>query len=310
MKSLFECKNVTKKLINRNKKRENSTSFTLKDIDFVIEPGEIVGVVGKNGCGKTTLIRTILGIYKLHGDVDKGSLRIQGYESYIQQAKYREKLSYVLADCPFNEIYKPMEIGELIGVYYPGFSLEGFKEKLIKWGIMTEGKNSDNKDIEDLSTGEKLKMQLAFARSHNSSLMVMDEPTGSLDEDFRNEFYQEIRDYVKDEKHSVLISSHIIEEIEEISDKILWIGKKNTEDGEEGIVRYFGTQEELKEKYRMIEADKSVIESIDTKYVVGMDVSDNHSQALLINDKEGLGKQILDQCRYADLKEIFYYVER
>ena len=125
---------------------------------------------------------------------------------------------------------KVMEVGETYGYYYEGFSIDTYRQLLQEYDV------PERSNIALLSAGESLRMQLAFARSYPAKLYIMDEPTGNLDVNFRDYFYDTVREMVADEKASVIVSSHLVTELEHIADMLLWIGR----DENESTVRYFG----------------------------------------------------------------------
>ncbi len=313
MDTLFTCTGLTKKLEKHAPKGQAPLSFTLSGVDFSLRGGEVVGLIGKNGSGKTTLIKTILGLYGLWEKEDRGQLALGGLDSIKDRADYLKDLGFVLIDNPFPPSYTPMEIGEIYGPFYRDFCLLAYQKKLEDFQVYSgrawwqKDKNVSG-EMTDLSDGERLKAQLAFALSHETRLMVMDEPTGNLDVEFREEFYRVIRDYVADEDHAVLISSHIIEEVEQIADRLLWLGRRDDKGCREGYVRFFGTQEELKESCRILEGDADLIRRIPSDLLIGREIGTDHAKALVRAD--GLSPEMADCARYGDLKEIFYFMEK
>ena len=217
----FKCEGLTK----------YKGDFLLKDISFAVPRGMVVGLIGMNGCGKTTLLRTILGSYGLDPvKGDKGEILLDGIDHKKEQKLFRQSLGFVLQDNPFLRTMKVMEVGETYGYYYEGFNIDTYRQLLQEYDV------PERSNIALLSAGESLRMQLAFARSYPAKLYIMDEPTGNLDVNFRDYFYDTVRKMVADEKASVIISSHLVTELEHIADMLLWIGR----DENESTVRYFG----------------------------------------------------------------------
>lgn len=295
----FKCNNLTKKM----------DKFVLRNVSFEIEPGMVLGLVGVNGSGKTTLIHTLLGAgsHRLTDSMDEGEFSIYGYHFMRDVKEYKKRIAYILSEPPFISSMYPEELGELYGYYYDTFDLDKYRKLLDNYSI------PQNNYLEKLSTGQLLKLQLAFALSYDAALYVMDEPTGNLDVDFRDEFYEIIRGLSADGK-MILLSSHMITELETVADKVLWITRQDYESN----VFFNGTLDELLEEYRMVEADRELLAKLPEKYVVGSKLADSHSEALVKygNEEEdennilSFSKEEGVNVRYADLSEIMYYVEK
>lgn len=271
--------------------------FEIKDINFELKPGVVTGLIGVNGSGKTTLMRTVMGSYIK----DSGKLSYiddNGNKNEVQDIK--NELSFILEGFPFQTAYSAKDIGDLFGYYYEGFNNNNYKALLNEFNIQ------ECKQSSKLSTGERIKLQTAFALSHDASVYIMDEPVGNLDVSFRDKFYKIIRDIVSDELSSVLISSHIIGELENIVDEIIWLM--------DGRIYFKGTIEELRDSYRIIEIDKNDAVSIPADMIIGSRIREYNSEVMIKikdkNDLEKLDDSMWDKVRYADLKEIIYFVEK
>lgn len=271
--------------------------FEIKDINFVLKPGVVTGLIGVNGSGKTTLMRTVMGSYIK----DSGRLSYVDDNGNVNEVSdIKKELSFILEGFPFQTLYSARDIGDLFGYYYEGYDKDKYKTLLKEFNIQ------ELKQTSKLSTGEKIKVQTAFALSHNASIYMMDEPVGNLDVSFRDKFYKIIRDIVSDELSSVLISSHIIGELENIVDEIIWL--------KDGKIYFNGTIEELRDSYRVIDIDKNDAVSIPADMIVGSRIREYNSEVMIkISDKsdlEKLDESMIDKVRYADLKEIIYFVEK
>ncbi len=294
MKS-FECRNINKQY----------GDFSISQISFQFQMGEIIGVIGANGAGKTTLFNIINGRYRLEReghkniDPDSGHISLCGYDMDQDQKNFRRSLIYIDAQSPYHGMCCPSEIGELYGSYYPQYSSSVFESCLRDFHL------DEKKKIRDMSTGETIKLQLAFAFAANVPLLILDEPAANLDKEFREEFYDRLRDYVSDQEHAVLIASHIVEELERIADRILWIERKD----KTGQMSYFGTLDDLRENYRIFKAVPNNLEHL----VIGGRKTENTGE-YLINvasmNREDILRMKNDpnyDLRYPTLTEILYY---
>ena len=293
--ALLECRKLNKKI----------GTYRLKDIDFTLEAGMVLGLIGVNGCGKTTLLRSVMGSYRLNLDPeDGGELFLNGKHFAKEEKAYRSAIAYVLENYPFSLNMNAREIGDRYGYYYPGFDLKKYKALLEKYEV------PEKMVASRLSKGQKIRSQLAFALSYPAKLYILDEPAGNLDVEFRDAFYQEIRTLVADEECAVIISSHLVTELEQIADELLWIGRA----GDEGTVRYFGSVDDMRDRYRLLSIDSKEEASIPDKLITGKRIRETHSEYLLQGTKEDFGQMLpvglQGSLRYPSLQEIMYYTEK
>ena len=292
--ALFKCENLNKSL----------GSYKLNDINFELEPGMVLGLIGVNGSGKTTLLRSILGSYRLDEDPsDSGQLWINDKHFQTDMKEYRSSIAYVLQESPFSRYMTVKEIGETYGHYYKGFDLKKFL-KLIKEYDVPEKKWNDW-----LSKGQKIRVQLAFALSYQASLYIMDEPVGNLDVDFRDTFYDTIRNLTAKEDCSVILSSHLITELEHIADNLLWLSKKD----DQGYERYFGSIDDLKNRYRLLSTAKENVSAIPKEMMIGEKLRSSHNEYMLYSESGDFNKvpeTLKDELKFPELQEIMYYTEK
>lgn len=183
--------------------------FTLKEISFSLQPGYIMGVIGKNGAGKTTLLHYILG--------DKpytGSIQINGKECRDMQVSAYNDIAFISEETDFFWERSVLTNGELLGTLYDNWSEELFRSSLRKFQVPL--RNS----LRNLSRGEFMKFQMAFAIAHQTKLYLLDEVTAGMDPVYRIEFYDLLREIVKDETASVLLTTHLTDEMERNIDYI------------------------------------------------------------------------------------------
>ena len=209
MQNLLELKGASRRVSDR---------FSLRNVTFAVEPGQIVGFVGANGAGKTTTIRAALGLIKLDaGEVCLFGQRCDADAPDELQRHLRSRIGLVLDTCPFPSTLKVTEVEALVSPAYPTWSHETFAGLIDRLGLEAKAK------VKDLSRGMGMKLQLACALSHKAELLVLDEATAGLDPMAREELLDELLAFVADGKHSILFSSHITSDLERAADRIVCI---------------------------------------------------------------------------------------
>lgn len=164
----------------------------------------------------------------------------------------------------------------------------------------------EKRRISELSRGQQIRQQLAFALSYDARVYVLDEPTGNLDVDFRDEFYRRIRHMVEGEDKVVVCASHLVEELETFADWILWLKR----DGQQGSIRYYGSIDELRDRYRLVETERERLKALPSGMLLGGRVREHHQEFLVDVRKGKLPEALQQVSRYASLTEIMYYVEK
>ncbi len=178
-------------------------AFRLEHISFSLPAGYIMGLVGKNGAGKSTFFRTIMGENSRY----TGNLLLEGSTLRGNHVAAMEKIGFVSEDNEFLGARSLIQNGELLGPFYNGFDTERFRQTLTRFQLPL------SRNIHDLSRGEMMKFQLAFAMAHHPRLYLIDEATAGMDPVFRMDFYRILRSLLEEESCSVILSTHIREEI-------------------------------------------------------------------------------------------------
>ena len=180
--------------------------FALNDVSFSVPSGSIVGLIGENGAGKSTTISAALGLVQK----EAGSVSVLGKEELDNEVK--ERIGVVFDGNNFSEILCPKKIGRVMKDIYQSWDDRTFMALLKKFSLPA------GKPIKQFSKGMKMKLAIAVALSHNSKLLILDEATSGLDPVVRDDILDMLLDFVQDESHSILVSSHITSDLEKIAD--------------------------------------------------------------------------------------------
>lgn len=234
MENNIELQNVSKKY----------KDFELKNISFNVPQGCIVGLIGENGAGKTTTIKAILNII----NTDSGEIKIFGLDNKKEEKKIKQDIGVVLDDSFLSEYLNPMDINKIMKNFY-----QNWDEKLY-FKYIEEFKLPKNKISKDYSSGMKMKLKIAVALSHHPKLLILDEPTSGLDPVARNEILDIFQDFIQDEEHAILVSSHITSDLEHIADYITFINN--------GEIVLTKTKDELLDRYGIVKCSEQEFKKI------------------------------------------------
>lgn len=244
------------------KKRNN---FTLGEINFDLPEGYILGVVGRNGSGKSTLFQSML-----FGDcLDGGKINInrkKGGTDGEERIDYRKQCAFVLEAFPFTDTVTAKDIGDIYGPFYKDFDEEKYKELLAQMEIPAK------KRMKKLSTGMKLKVQMAFAFSYDSKVLFLDEPTASLDSFARKDLYRLIGEYMESGRRNVIWTTHLTDELDRMADYLLIL--------EKGKQVVFEEKETLMSKYRMVKGSKHQLDCMKSRLIGRLD-RETYSEGLV-----------------------------
>lgn len=198
--------------------------FCLHGLDLDVPSGQVTGLVGANGAGKTTAIKCALGMMR----PDSGTTHL------IE----KERVGVVLDNAPYAPTWRVADVERGLAPFYPQWDADRFA-RLITWGGMTRSTK-----VRELSRGMSMRLQLAVALSHDARLLVLDEPTSGIDPIGRSELLDELADFMQDEEHAVLFSTHITGDLDRIADRIVILA--------DGRLVVAGQTDEVRESYRMV----------------------------------------------------------
>lgn len=241
--------------------------FHLNNISFTLPPGYICGLVGQNGAGKTTLLHLVLGLYQ----ADRGTLLINGMNYRTQEKQIHDMIGTVLVEDLLNPSMTLIGNADWYGRFYSRYS-RVCMENYLSLFHLEKGRKYGR-----LSKGEKLKCQFAFALSHEAKLLVLDEPAGNFDPGFREQFLQIIKEFIRDGTRSVVLASHITDDLDRIADYIVYL--------ESGNQIFAGDIEELRQSYRMVSGEKYKIRLIAPERVIHLEENRYGAKALVVHSQ-------------------------
>lgn len=271
----IEIKNLTKKF----------KGFALDNVSISLPTGCIMGLIGENGAGKSTVIKSILGI--IHPD--GGEINIFGKEP---TAEMKNDIGVVLDEIGIPMQFNIKNVDSIMKNVFTNWNSDVFYDYIKKFNL------PDKKAFKTFSKGMKMKLGIAVALSHDAKLLILDEPTSGLDPLVRDEIIDIFNDFTRDETHSILISSHIVSDLEKICDYITFIHN--------GKITLCEEKDILLEKYGFINTSEEVLAGLDKSAVKGKKSHKFGTEAVIVRDKVPSSFDV----KPVTIEELFVYMSK
>lgn len=225
--------------------------FALDNLNLTLPQGTIMGLIGENGAGKSTTIKLIFDMIKR----DSGSITLLGNDNKDNLRLTKEEIGVVLDDVGISECLTPIQVGKIMKVTFGNWNQDAYENYLNIFKLPLK------KKFKEFSRGMKMKLGIAVALSHNAKLLILDEATSGLDPVIRDEILDIFCEFTRDETHSILISSHIVSDLEKICDYIAFLHK--------GKLLLCEEKDALKDEYALIRCSVEQLSKLNTSAIIG-----------------------------------------
>lgn len=239
--------------------------FTLDHLNLTLPGGCILGLVGENGAGKTTTIRLLLNAIRR----DAGTVTILGKDN--TQVEVKQELGVVMDDAGLPGELNPTQIGKIMALTFENWRQDVYEQHLT-WMELPR-----KKAFRKFSKGMKMKLSLAIALSHDAKLLILDEPTSGLDPVARDQIVEYIRQFVSDEDHAVVISSHIVSDLEKLCDYVAFLHR--------GKLLLWEEKDRLLEDYAMWHGSREALAELPKEAVVFRKETPYSGEAVVLREQ-------------------------
>ena len=263
-------------------------NFCLRGVSFAVPRGCVVGFVGENGAGKSTTIKSILGLV----NADAGKIEVFKKPAALLSREDKCRIGTVLGETCLPVNLTIDDIDSVMRHIFAGWSQQDFFAYAERFGLPRGQK------VREFSSGMRQKLSLAVALSHGAELLILDEPTTGLDPVARDEIVGILYDFMQDENHAVLISSHIVSDLEKLCDYIVFI--------HEGKIVFSEEKDRLFEKYGIWQCSEEELYSVDPAAVVAYRRGEFGTKALVLRGKVPAGIPL----ERAGIEDIMLYFTR
>ena len=203
MESVLSVQNINKRYLG----------FALENVSFSLAPNRIMGLIGKNGAGKSTTLKSILNMVS----PESGSVTMFRKNFYQHEKECKQRIGVVFGGTDFYPLKKLSTITDVTRKFYTNWDQAQYQKYIKRFGL------DESRKFKELSNGMKVKYLLALALSHHAGLLILDEPTSGLDPVSREELLHIFRQIVKSENCSILFSTHITSDLDRCTDDITYI---------------------------------------------------------------------------------------
>ena len=240
-------------------------------LDLELPQGYILGMIGENGAGKTTVIKALLGMIR----PDAGEISVLGHRVDKDFAPVREDIGVVLTEGCLPGSLTAAQLGKVMAGIYKNWDAEAYRGYLAKLSLPAD------KPCGNYSRGMKMKQAIAVALSHRPRLLVLDEPTSGLDPVVRDEVVELFSDFTRDETHSILISSHIVSDLEKLCDYVAFLHR--------GRLLLCEDMDALRQRFGLAQLSKRDFDALDPEAVFGHRSSPYGVSAIVERSKAPMG---------------------
>lgn len=254
MNKLLEVEHLEKSIAN--------SDFQIKDLSFEVNEGETVALIGNNGSGKSTTIKTIMGDYIK----DSGVIKFFGDEVGQEDYTYKNSIGVVFDELKLTKKLPIARVNSIMNAMYESWHTEQFFKLLNFFNL------PQNRRVETLSRGMSMKLAIAIALSHDSRLLILDEATAGLDASSREQVLELLEDFV-DQGNGIVLSSHISEDIETIADRLVFL--------RDGAIVMNLRKQELYDDYGIIEMTTDEFNQVDNNSIYAYQERKGHIKALV-----------------------------
>ena len=237
--------------------------FALGPLDLTLPGGTICGLIGENGAGKSTTLRLILDVVQRDG----GTVSILGRDNRENLVQTKEEIGVVMGSDGIPLCLNAVQVGKVMAGIYQNWDADAYAAYCRKFDLPPK------KKYKDYSTGMKMKLCIAVALSHHARLLLLDEATNGLDPVVRDEVVDLLLDFARDEDHSILVSSHIVSDLEKLCDTIAFLHK--------GKLLLCEEKDALREKYALWHGTAAQLEELDAGAVYGRHLTAYGAEALV-----------------------------
>lgn len=255
MNEAIQLTNVTKRYAN----------FSLENVSLSLPRGCIMGLIGKNGAGKTTTLKLILGLRR----PDSGSISLLGMPLQGHEAEIKAHLGVALDESRFSETFSPRDVNRVLRRIHQQWDENYFRSLTERFALPWTQPNKS------YSRGMKMKLALSAALAHRPELLILDEATSGLDPAVRDEILDLLQEFIADGQRSVLLSSHITDDLEKVCDYISFL--------DQGRLIFSEDRERLRERFGVVRAGTDALSALPSAHLMGVKKSSLGMEALVDN---------------------------
>lgn len=257
--------------------------FRLESLNLTLPSGCILGLIGENGAGKSTTIKLLLRMLR----PEAGSFTVLG-----KQQPDLEDIGVVLDESCFPECLTGKQVGRIMGDIYRRWDQRVFEDYMTRLSVPMD------KPFKDFSRGMKMKLSIAVALSHEPRLLILDEPTSGLDPVVRDQLLDIFLDFTREEDHSILISSHIVSDLEKICDYIAFLRK--------GKLTLFEEKDAIYEQFGLLHCTQEDLAALEPSAIKGKKVTHYGVEAIVVRDMVPAGLRLSP----ISIEELFVFMSK